>query len=65
MNQTITKKELILLGYSNYFASEILRKAKTSLVEQGYTFYKSKKVNRVPINAIEGVLGYSLHDEAI
>lgn len=60
---TITKKELIKLGYGNSFATYIMRDAKMLMVHKGYIFYKSKKLDRVPKQAVEEILGITLPND--
>ena len=36
---TVTKKDLVALGYGNSFATDIIRLAKIRMVEKGYPFY--------------------------
>ena len=45
---TVTKKDLVALGYGNSFATDIIRLAKIRMVEKGYPFYSSRKLDRVP-----------------
>ena len=48
---TVTKKDLVALGYGNSFATDIIRLAKIRMVEKGYPFYSSRKLDRVPAEA--------------
>ena len=57
---TITKKDLIELGYGDSFATDIIRKAKQKMVEKGFDFYQSRKLNRVPFDVVEEILGITL-----
>lgn len=50
---TVTKKDLVALGYGNSFATDIIRLAKIRMVEKGYPFYSSRKLDRVPAEAVE------------
>lgn len=59
---TITKKDLIALGYGNSFATDIIRQAKRLMVSRGFDYYESRKLDRVPVNAVEQILGISLSD---
>lgn len=43
---TVTKKDLVALGYGNSFATDIIRLAKIRMVEKGYPFYSSRKLDR-------------------
>ena len=59
---TISKKDLVALGYGNSFAADILKRAKERMIEKGYTFYQPRKIDRVPTNAVEEILGITLAD---
>ena len=58
---TITKKDLVELGYGNSFATEIIRECKKLMIEKGHTYYQSRKLDRVPIEAVEELLGITLN----
>lgn len=60
---TITKQDLIDLGYGNSFAANIIREAKQIMVKKGYDFYQSPKLNRVPCEAVEEILGITLPEK--
>lgn len=57
---TVTKSDLIALGYGPSFASDIIRQAKKLMIDKGHTYYKSKKLDRVPKEAVEELLGIVL-----
>ena len=59
---TVTKKDLISLGYGTSFSADIIRKAKTLMIEKGHTYYQSRKLDRVPKEAVEELLGITLSD---
>lgn len=60
---TVTKSDLIALGYGPSFAADIIRQAKKLMVERGHTYYQSRKLDRVPKEAVEELLGIVLPDE--
>ena len=60
---TVTKSDLIALGYGPSFAADIKRAAKMLMVEKGQTYYQSRKLDRVPKEAVEELLGIKLPDE--
>ena len=60
---TVTKSDLIALGYGPSFAAAIIREAKKLMVEKGHTYYQSRKLDRVPKEAVEELLGIKLPDE--
>ena len=59
---TVTKKDLIALGYGTSFSEDIIRKAKKLMIEKGHTYYQSRKLDRVPKEAVEELLGITLSD---
>ena len=61
---TVTKKDLIDLGYGTSFAADIIRRAKLLMVEKGYVYYTTRKLDRVPVQAVEELLGIAMNDEA-
>lgn len=61
---TITKQDIIDLGYSNSYATNIIREAKQIMVKKGYTFYHSRKLNRVPREVVEEMLGITLTEKS-
>lgn len=54
---TVTKKDLIALGYGTSFAADIIREAKKLMISKGHTYYQSRKLDRVPREAVEELLG--------
>ena len=38
---TVTKKDLIELGYGTSFAADIIREAKKLMISKGHTYYQS------------------------
>ena len=60
---TVTKSDLIALGYGPSFAADIIREAKKLMVEKGHTYYQSRKLDRVPKEAVEELLGIKLPAE--
>lgn len=61
---TLTKKDLVELGYGASFATDIIRQAKKLMIEKGHVYYQSKKLDRVPIEAVEEILGISLNRDS-
>lgn len=60
---TATKKDLIALGYGPSFSADIIKQAKNLMIERGHTYYQSRKLDRVPKEAVEEILGIKLPDE--
>lgn len=61
---TITKKDLVALGYGTSFAADIIRRAKLLMVEKGYVYYTTRKLDRVPVEAVEELLGIAIKGDA-
>ena len=57
---TVTKRDLIELGYGPSFAADIIKKTKELMVEKGHTYYQSIKLGRVPKEAVGELLGITL-----
>lgn len=62
INNTISKDDLVKIGYKEHTAISIIRQAKQNMVQQGYSFYNNKRLGRVPITAVETILGFSLQN---
>lgn len=59
---TITKGDLIALGYGPSFAADIIRETKKLMVSRGQ-YYQSRKLDRVPKEAVEELLGITIPDK--
>ncbi len=60
---TITKKDLIELGYGTSFSADIIKKAKQLMITKGHSYYESRKLDRVPREAVEEILGINFSDK--
>ncbi|MEY8266088.1 DUF3173 domain-containing protein [Lachnospiraceae bacterium 64-25] len=60
---TVTKGDLIVLGYGPSFAADIIRETKKLMVSRGHTYYQSRKLDRVPKEAVEELLGITIPDK--
>lgn len=59
----MTKDELIKLGYGKDAAIKIIRTAKRNLVQEGLEYYSNSRLGRVPVQAVEAILGITLSVE--
>lgn len=57
---TITKNELLALGFGPSQSADIIRKAKCLMVSKGFIYYTSKRLGRVPVVAVEEILGVKI-----
>lgn len=60
---TVTKKDLIELGYGTSFSADIIKKAKDLMITRGHSYYESRKLDRVPREAVEEILGINFSDD--
>ena len=54
---TITRQDLVSLGYQSETARKIIAQAKLILISRGYPFYDNRRLGRVPVNVVEEILG--------
>ena len=54
---TMTRQDLQNLGYGVSQSSDIIRKAKRYMVNQGYGYYDHRRLGRVPVKTVEKILG--------
>lgn len=59
-NQTITKNDLMAMGYKQGTAIQVIHQSKEILVSQGFTFYNNKRLGRVPKSIVSKVLGVDI-----
>lgn len=58
---TISKNEIMVqTGYTHSIASRIIREAKQYMVNEDYNFYANKRLNRVPVEVVNRMLGLEL-----
>lgn len=54
---TITRQDLVGLGYKSETSRKIIAQAKSILIKRGYIFYDNKRLGRVPVEVVEEILG--------
>ncbi|MGX7112793.1 DUF3173 family protein [Gemella cuniculi] len=54
---TMTRQDLQNLGYGVSQSSDIIRKAKRYMVNQGYGYYDNRRLGRVPVKIVGKILG--------
>ena len=60
INNTISQKDLIEMGYKQYTAMQIIHQARKLMVNKGYSVYDRKRLMVVPKSAVSEVLGVEL-----
>ncbi|MBB1069378.1 DUF3173 domain-containing protein [Limosilactobacillus sp. RRLNB_1_1] len=56
----INYKDLMVLGFKEHQARNIIHQAKINLVNRGLGLYNGKRIGVVPIQAVEDIIGFSL-----
>ena len=51
------------IGYGTSFAADIIRESKKLMIAKGHTYYQSRKLDRVPKEAVEELLGITLSEK--
>lgn len=59
-NQTISKNDLMAMGYKQGTAIKVIHQSKEILVSQGFTFYNNKRLGRVTKSIVSKVLGVDI-----
>ena len=52
-----------ITGYSKTQAQRLMRQAKAVMVADGFDWYSGKRISRVPIQAVEQILGFKINPE--
>ena len=64
MISNIDKYDIMeLTGYTITQAKRLMRQAKALMVESGFEWYAGKRISRVPIQAVEQILGFKITSE--
>lgn len=53
----VSWQDLERLGFPPYTAKSIIRQGKAFMVQQGYEFYRGRRVSVIPLMAIKSVIG--------
>lgn len=60
MINIVDKKDIMALtGYSESQASSLIKKTKQNLVQEGFDWYKNKRIGRVPIKTLKQFLVFN------
>lgn len=60
MSVTMNKHDVMELGFGPAQAVNIIRLGKHAMVNEGFMYYENRRLGRVPVHAIEKVLGMDL-----
>jgi|UniRef100_UPI003F54BFFD hypothetical protein len=59
---TVTKSDLVALGYGPSRSTDVIRLAKAVMVNKGFEYYRARKLGRVPASAVEEILGIPISE---
>ena len=59
-NPTMTKEDLIALGYGKGESATYIAKGKRLMVDKGYSYYNNPRLARVPVYILEELFGYDI-----
>ena len=62
MIKTVTKDDLIELGFAPGTARKIIHTGKLLLVNRGFNIYDNKRIGTIPASVAEELLGIELQD---
>ena len=65
MIATITKDDLIQLGFSEGTSRRIIKQGKALLVERGFTVYQNKRIGTIPVTIATELLGFDVHNSPL
>ncbi|EIP8069252.1 DUF3173 family protein [Enterococcus faecalis] len=57
--KTVTRQDIVNLGFSQYYADKIFKECKILLIKKAYSFYRNSKIKRIPVSILEEVLHIS------
>jgi hypothetical protein len=61
MISNINKYDIMkLTGYTKTQAQRLMKQAKSYMVAQGFDWYAGKRISRVPVQAVEQILGFKI-----
>lgn len=64
MIKTVTKDDLVELGFAPGTARKIIHIGKLLLVNRGFNIYDNKRIGTIPASVAEELLGIELQKEA-
>ena len=62
MIKTITKDDLVNLGFSEGTSKRIIRQGKQLLVERGFKIYNNKRIGTIPATIASEMLGFNVYE---
>ena len=65
MIATVTKNDLVALGFSEGTYKRIIRQGKELLITRGFTVYQNKRIGTIPATIATELLGFDVQNSAL
>ena len=62
---TVTKNDLIALGFSEGTSKRIIRQGKEILITRGFTVYQNKRIGTIPATIATELLGFDVQNSTL
>lgn len=65
MIATVTKNDLVALGFSEGTSKRINRQGKELLITRGFTVYQNKRIGTIPATIVSELLGFDVQNSTL
>lgn len=65
MIATVTKNDLVALGFSEGTSKRIIRQEKELLITRGFTVYQNKRIGTIPATIVSELLGFDVQNSTL
>ena len=65
MIATVTKNDLVALGFSEGTSKRIIRQGKELLITRGFTVYQNKRIGTIPATIATELLGFDVQNSPL
>lgn len=65
MIATVTKNDLVALGFSEGTSKRIIHQGKELLITRGFTVYQNKRIGTIPATIVSELLGFDVQNSTL
>ena len=65
MIATVTKNDLVALGFSEGTSKRIIRQGKELLITRDFTVYQNKRIGTIPATIVSELLGFDVQNSTL
>lgn len=65
MIATVTKNDLVALGFSEGTSKRIIRQGKELLISRGFNVYQNKRIGTIPATVATELLGFDVQNSPL